>query len=201
MQSKRTQQNANMKIDRLFERGLSDTARAPLSPMTEAQIASAAAKSKAGAAIWLLSHAKEILIGAVAFFIGVGATLTATRLAADKPASPPDAEKVVATTQDTTTDNRLMIVETSVEETDSASIAVETKRAPSPLASTSVTKPASTLPITTSRSTQPMPNIQHSPSHTSNNEPVVIKKIIVRRDTVHLRETVIVKDTVYETEN
>ena len=32
-------------------------------------------------------------------------------------------------------------------------------------------------------------------------EPVVIKKIIVRRDTVHLRETVIVKDTVYETEN
>jgi hypothetical protein len=32
-------------------------------------------------------------------------------------------------------------------------------------------------------------------------EPVIIKKIIVRRDTVHLRETVIVKDTVYETEN
>ena len=188
-------------LDRLFERGVSEVSRMPQAPMTDAQVAAAAAASKTGAGIWLLSHAKEILIGVVAFFIGVGATLTATRLAADKPAPPPDAEKVVATTQDTTTDNRLMIVETSVEETDSASIAIETKRAPSPLASTSVIKPASTVPITTSRSTQPMPNIQHSPSHTSNNEPVVIKKIIVRRDTVHLRETVIVKDTVYETEN
>ena len=57
-------------LDRMFERGVSDVSRIPQVPMTDAQVAAAAAASKSSAGIWLLSHAKEILVGAVSFTVG-----------------------------------------------------------------------------------------------------------------------------------
>ena len=67
-------------LDRLFERGVSDVSRQPQAPMTDVQVAAAAAASKSSAGIWLLSHAKEILIGTVSFAVGVGGTLAVTHV-------------------------------------------------------------------------------------------------------------------------
>ena len=87
-------------LDRLFERGVSDVSRMPQVPMTDAQVAAAAAASKSSAGIWLLSHAKEILVGAVSFAVGVGGTLLVTHALQDKAPSQLPAEQTTLVTAD-----------------------------------------------------------------------------------------------------
>ena len=72
-------------IDNLFEQGVSDVSRAPRKTLSEEQIKTAAAVSKSGAGIWLLLHAKDILIGVVSFVMGCLVTFAVLHYIAPKP--------------------------------------------------------------------------------------------------------------------
>ena len=67
-------------LDRIFKQGLSDVTRAPRKTLSEEQIKAVAAASKSGAGIWLLAHAREILLCAVSLAVGVGGTLLVMHL-------------------------------------------------------------------------------------------------------------------------
>lgn len=165
----------------------------PQAPMTDAQIASAAAASKTGAGIWLLSHAKGILIGATSFAVGVGGTLAVTHALQDKAPSPPPATQTALVTADSLSEETLP-ADTAIYTIEPSEQAVVEPKNPTSTASSSF--------MASSPKEEPVKTATPEATATSTtSEPVVIKKIIVRRDTVHLRETVIVKDTVYETEN
>ncbi|MBO7445428.1 MAG: hypothetical protein J6T86_03355 [Bacteroidales bacterium] len=168
----------------MFERGVSDVSRMPQAPMTDAQIASAAAASKTGAGIWLLSHAKEILIGAVSFTVGVGGTLLATHTLGDRnTTSQPAQSTVIVVSADTT-----MLADDTVSAIDETSALsntpVETWRGTS---STTTSQNASqeTFHGTSLKTAQPAAT------------PVIVTKTVIRRDTVHIHETITIKDTVY----
>ena len=182
-----------MNIDRIFEQGVSKMSWAPRQMLTDAEIASAASASKTGAGIWLLSHAKEILIGAVSFAVGVGGTLAVTHALQDKAPSQFPAEQTALVTADSLseepfTDSTVLYTTKSSEHAVARQELQTSTDSSNAMASSPKEEPVKTAtPEATATSTT--------------SEPVVIKKIIVRRDTVHLRETVIVKDTVYETEN
>ena len=176
-------------LDRLFERGVSEVSRMPQVPMTDAQIAAAAAASKTGAGIWLLSHAKELLIGAVSFAVGVGGTLLVTHALQDKAQSTLPAEPTALVTADSlseetlSADTAIFTAESSeqivVEPGSQTSTASSSSKASSPKReSVKMKTPEATVTSTTS-------------------EPVVIKKTVIQRDTVQINETVVVKDTVY----
>ena len=161
----------------MFERGVSDVSRQPQAPMTDAQIAAAAAASKTGAGIWLLSHAKEILIGAISFTVGAGVTLLATHTLDGRNTAPQPAQSTVAVvTNDTTslTDDTATLPDTPV----------ETYPGMSP----------ATVNNTTPEKTQ---HIASLPSAQTTAPPVVITQTITRRDTVRINETIILKDTIY----
>ncbi len=176
-------------LDRLFERGVSEVSRMPQAPMTDAQVAAAAAASKTGAGIWLLSHAKEILIGTVSFAVGVGGTLLVTHALQDKAQSTLPAEPTALVTADSLseepfTDSTVLYTAESseqivVEPGSQTSTASSSSKASSPKReSVKMKTPEATVTSTTS-------------------EPVIIKKTVVQRDTVRINETVVVKDTVY----
>ena len=176
--------NNHTNIDRMFERGVSDVSRMPQAPMTDAQIASAAAASKTGAGIWLLSHAKEILIGAVSFAVGVGGTLLVTHSLGNRNTLPQPAQTTLTVVSADTT---LLANDTvsAIDETSALSdTPVETFNGTSPT-TTSQNASQETFHGTSLKTAQPAAT------------PVIVTKTVIRRDTVHIHETITIKDTVY----
>ena len=185
-------------IDRLFEQGVSEVTRQPKHPLSEAQIASAAAASKSGFGILLLSHAREILLCAVSLLVGIGGTLLVTQFAGNRDTVPAMNETVATAATDTTriTDTAMAAEETAAspmeisapdaKTTERASRQTDRRVAPSRNHTSNVSSPVSHASRRTSR----------IPRSTSP-EPVIVKKTVVQRDTVVLNETVILKDTVY----
>ena len=179
MPSKHLQHNKGKELDRLFEQGVSDVSRAPRKMLTEEQIKSAAAASKSGAGVWLLSHAKEILIGTISFAVGVGTTLLATHLMTGRPTTPQPSGTAMTIANDTAiVDTVSPVVETGCPVVETVYPVVETVCTPSP--QDGAPNPASPAIGT---------------------EPIIIKKTIVRRDTVRKQEQIIIRDTVYVIEN
>lgn len=173
-------------LDRLFERGVSEVSRMPQAPMTDAQVAAAAAASKTGAGIWLLSHAKEILIGAVSFTVGVGGTLLVTHALQDKAPSQFPAEQTALVTDDSLSEETLS-ADTAIFTAESSEQAVV-----EPGSQTSTSSKVSSQKEETVKTTTPK-----TAATSTTSEPVVIKKTVIQRDTVQINETVVVKDTVY----
>ena len=177
-----------MNIDRLFEQGVSDVSRTPRQMLTDAEIASAAAASKTGAGIWLLSHAKEILIGAISFAVGVGGTLAVTNALTDK-----------ATAKSPVENRACMVSDTLQEETLPDDTAVYTAESfeQAVVEPKNQTASSSTAPKDSSPKQETVITKRPKAAATSTtSEPVVVKKTIVQHDTVQLHETVIVKDTI-----
>ena len=90
----------NSELDRIFEQGLSEVTRAPKAPLSDEQIAAAAKESRSGAGVWLLAHAREILLCAVSLAVGIGGTLLVTHLIGNREMSPTPIETAAATTTD-----------------------------------------------------------------------------------------------------
>ena len=178
-----------MNIDRIFEHGVSDLSHEPRQMLTDAKIASAAAASKSGAGIWLLSHAKELLIGVASFAVGVGGTLLVTHALQDETPSKLPAEQTALVTADSLseepfTDNTVLYTEESSEQ------AVVEPGSQTSTASNS--SKVSSQKEETVKTTTPK-----TAATSTTSEPVVIKKTVIQRDTVQINETVVVKDTVY----
>ena len=182
-----------MNIDRIFEKGVSEMSRVPKQMLTDAEIASAAAASKSGAGIWLLSHARELLMG-------VGVTLTATHLTDDNPATTPSAGNAVAVVQDTT-----MLAEDTISTPIELFATIEESRHNTPVVEAPPGESQQRDTISDKTEKKPGQNTQYPTSHisrsTSDPDPVIVKKTITKRDTVRIDQTVIVKDTVYKIEN
>ncbi len=174
--------------------------RVPKQMLTDAEIASAAAASKSGAGIWLLSHARELLIGVVSFAVGVGVTLTATHLTDDNPATTPSAGNAVAVVQDTT-----MLAEDTISTPIELFATIEESRHNTPVVEAPPGESQQRDTISDKTEKKPGQNTQYPTSHisrsTSDPDPVIVKKTITKRDTVRIDQTVIVKDTVYKIEN
>lgn len=180
-------------LDRLFERGVSDVSRQPQAPMTAAQVAAAAAASKTGAGIWLLSHAKEILIGAVSFAVGVGGTLAVTHALQDKAPSQLPAEQTTLVTADSLSEEPFTDSTVLYTTEPSEQAVIE----PGSQTSTTSSNPkASYSKQGTVKTTTPK-----TATTPTTSEPVIIRKTIVRHDTIRMKESVVVKDTVYVIEN
>ena len=180
-------------LDRLFERGVSEVSRMPQAPMTDAQVAAAAAASKTGAGIWLLSHAKEILIGAVSFAVGVGGTLAVTHVLQDKASSQLPAEQTTLVTADSLseepfTDSTVLY---TTEPSEQAVIEPGSQTSTTSSSSKASSSKQETVKTTTPKTT----------ATSTTSEPVVIKKTVIKRDTIRMKESVVVKDTVYVIEN
>ena len=194
--------NSITDIDNLFEQGLSEVTRAPRKTLSEEQIKAAAAASKSGAGIWLLSHAREMLLCAVSFAVGIGATLLVTHLMGSRNIVP--TETAAAITTDTV--GTAMVAEDTVAFTGETSAdAVETRRAASlqtnpNIASVEPRNGASLQNDSpTAASVKSTSNVSNPKSHVST--PVVVRKTVVQRDTVVINETVTLKDTVYLKDN
>lgn len=167
-------------IDRLFEQGVSEVTRQPQRPLSEAQLAAAAAASKSGAGILLLSHAKEILLCVVSLLVGIGGTLLVTHFTGSRNTVPTETAAAIPTD----TANTARAVEDTVAYTGKTTVnTVETCHGASPQ-SDSHAVPA-----------KPASNVSSPKSHVSS--PVIVKKTVVQRDTVVINETVTLKDTVY----
>ena len=180
-------------LDRLFERGVSDVSRQPQAPMTDVQVAAAAAASKSSAGIWLLSHAKEILIGTVSFAVGVGGTLAVTHVLQDKASSQLPAEQTTLVTADSLseepfTDSTVLY---TTEPSEQAVIEPGSQTSTTSSSSKASSSKQETVKTTTPKTT----------ATSTTSEPVVIKKTVIKRDTIRMKESVVVKDTVYVIEN
>ena len=183
--------NSRTDIDNLFEQGVSDVSRAPRKTLTEEQIKAAAAASKSGAGIWLLSHAKEMLIGVVSFAAGCLVMIAVLHYTAPKPSDSQAGTDVNVDTIALPAESEMVVVETLRAMT----LQNEDHSVPSSV------NPTSNITSHTSHLQTPESQVSslksRVPSPESQEEPVVIKKTIVQRDTVVINETVIVKDTVY----
>ena len=91
----------NPELDRIFEQGLSEVTRTPRVPLSDEQIAAAARKSRSGAGVWLLVHAREILLCAISVAVGIGGTLLGMHLIGNRETSPTPTETAAAITNDT----------------------------------------------------------------------------------------------------
>lgn len=182
-------------LDRLFEKGISDVAHEPRKSLSEEDLAAAAAASKSGAGVFLRSHTKEYLLGAIFFAVGCLVMIALLRFYAPK-SSEPQADATIITE-----DTVALSTETPV-------TAVETFHETSPRneghSIPSSVKPLSNVTNQTSRVTRPKSNLQTPESQVpsqipspKSQEPVIVKKTIVQRDTVVINETVIIKDTTY----
>ena len=168
--------NSRTDIDNLFEQGVSDVSRAPRKMLTEEQIKAAAAASKSGAGIWLLSHAKEMLIGVVSFVAGCLVMIAVLHFSVPKPSEPQTDATII------TKDTVALMKEPSV-------TVVETESTPS-----------LHMDRTISQSDNPTSNVIRSTPHITrpkSKDPVVVRKTITKHDTVLQRENIVVKDTVY----
>lgn len=173
----------------MFERGVSEVSRMPHAPMTDAQVAAAAATSKSGVGIWLLSHAKEILIGAVSFSVGVGGTLLVTQVSHDEAPSKLPAEQTALVTTDSLSEEPFTDSTVLYTTEPSEQIVVEPENQTSTASNSSK---VSSQKEETVKTTTPK-----TAATSTTSEPVVIKKTVIQRDTVQINETVVVKDTVY----
>ena len=173
-------------LDRIVAQGISSAEHAPQHPMSEAQIAAAAA-STSGAGVWLLAHAREILLCAVSLAIGVGGTLLVMHLLGSRNTVPAETAAAIATDTASTT-GTTRVAEDTVAFTGKTTVdAVETQ------CIASLQTDPNIAPVETLRTTS-LQNDRHTPSVT---EPIVVKKTVVQRDTVVINETVTLKDTVY----
>jgi len=180
-------------LDRLFERGVSDVSRMPQVPMTDAQVAAAAAASKSSAGIWLLSHAKELLIGVASFAVGVGGTLAVTHALQDKASSQLPAEQTTLVTADSLSEEPFTD-STVLYTTESSEQAVVRQENQTSTASNS-------SKISSQKEETVKPTTPKTSTTSTTSEPVIIKKTIIKRDTILMRESMVVKDTVYVIEN
>jgi len=172
----------NSELDRIFDKGLSEVTRAPKVPLSDEQIAAAAKESRSGAGVWLLMHAKEILLCAVSVAVGIGGTLLVTHLIGNRDTVPTPTETTTGTT------NTAMVAEDTVTFMGETNVdAVETLHA------TSQQTDPNTASVETRRA-ESLQNDRHTPSVT---DPVIVKKTVIQRDTVVINETVTLKDTVY----
>lgn len=193
MSSLKPRQSQASGLDRLFAKGVSDVERMPQKTLSDEQIRIAAAASKTGAGIWLLSHAKEIALCIVSFAVGVGGTLAITHALQDKvsPQIPTEQTTLVVAdslSEDTLSDDTIVYTAGSYEQ-----VVAQPKNQ---TASTGTGPKVSSPKQETVKTTSPKATVTSTTS-----EPVVIKKTIVRRDTVRMKESIIVKDTVYIIEN
>ena len=180
-------------LDHLFEQGVSDVARAPRQMLTDAEIASAAAASKTSAGIWLLSHAKEILVGAISFAMGVGTTLLATHALHGKAPSQLPAEQTALMTADSLSEETLSD-DTAVYKAESNEhnvVQPENQTTSTSTSSTTASQKNGSVETTASKAAT-------APTTAG---PVVIKKTVVQRDTMRKQEQIIIRDTVYVIEN
>ena len=204
----------NSELDRMFEHSMSNLSRAPQAPLTDEQIATAAKASKTGAVLWLRMHVKEILLCAIFLAIGIAGTLLVTHSADNQDIATKPEETVATVAGDTAIGaadtDMLSDGPATKTNTESTSIPVETMCTSSPQTDRPVTtsaephnKPAaSAVETRQGTSLQPqIPSVQSHPTHPKTNEPVVIKKTIIQRDTVIINETITVKDTVYLMDN
>ena len=175
--------NSRTDIDRLFEQGVSNVERQPKKLLSEAEIAASAAASKSGAGVWLLSHAKELLIGVVSFAAGCLVMIAVLYYTAPKSLGPQAGEDVIVDTIALPAESETVVVETFHE----TSLQNEDHSVPSSV------NPASNNPHHTLHLQTPKSQVQSPKSQ----EPVTVKKTVVQRDTVVINETVILKDTVY----
>ena len=173
-------------LDQIFERSMSDVSHKPQHPMSEAQIA-AAAESTSGVGIWLLTHAREILLCAVSLAIGVGGTLLVMHLLGSRNTVPAETAAAIATDPASTTGTTMVAEDTGAFTGKTTVDAVETQ------CIASLQTDPNIAPVETLRTTS-LQNDRHTPSVT---EPIVVKKTVVQRDTVVINETVTLKDTVY----
>lgn len=173
--------NSRTDIDRLFEQGVSDLERQPKKSLTETEIAAAATASKSGAGIWLLSHAKEMLIGAVSFVAGCLVTFAVLHYTASKPSDPQAGANMTDMTDVAVVDNNFdHDLDYNIDSCHDLNHQGKNDQA------FHLQTPESQV--------QSLKSQVQSPEF---QEPVVVKKTIIQRDTVQLHETVIVKDTVY----
>ena len=182
--------NSRTYIDNLFERGVSEVSRAPRKTLSDEQIKAAAAASKSGAGIWLLSHAKEMLIGVVSFVTGCFVTFAVLHYTVPKPSEPQAGENVNVDTIALPAESEMVVVETLR----ATSLQNEDHSVPSSV------NPTSNITRHTSHDQTPKSHVPSPKSHVQSpesQEPVVVKKTVVQRDTVHVKKTVVVKDTVY----
>ena len=172
----------------MYEQAAAAMEREPRNPLDTEQIAAAAVASKSGAGIWLLSHAKEILIGAVSFAVGVGATLLVTHALQDEAPSQLPAEQTALVTADSSSGETLS-ADTAVYTAESYMQAVvEPENQTSTASSSSIASSPKQKTVTTATST--------ATEASTKSEPVVVKKTVIQRDTVQIHETVIVRDTI-----
>lgn len=182
--------NNRADIDRLFEKGVSEVSRAPRKTLSDEQIKTAAVASKSGAGIWLLAHAREMLIGVVSFVTGCLVTFAVLRYTVPKPSEPQAGENVNVDTIALPSESERVVVETFHE----TSLQNEDHSVPSSV------NPTSNITRHTSHHQTPESHVQSPKSHVpslESQEPVVVKKTVVQRDTVHVKKTVVMKDTVY----
>ncbi|MDD6184459.1 MAG: hypothetical protein PUB29_02385 [Bacteroidales bacterium] len=170
-------------LDRIFEQGVSEVSRAPRKKLSDEQIKTAAVTSKSGAGVWLLAHAREMLIGVVSFVTGCFVTFAVLHYTVPKPSEPQTGENVNVDTIALPSESERVVVETFHE----TSLQNEDHSVPSSA------NPTSNNTRHTSHLQTPESQVQTPESQ----EPVVVKKTVVQRDTVHVKETVVVKDTVY----
>ena len=191
----------NSELDRIFEQGLSDLTRTPKTPLSDDQIATAAKASRIGVVLWLRMHVKEILLCAISLVVGIGCTLLVLHFTGVQRVAPEPAETVAAVVCDTA----MVADDTTLPPVEPTTSIVETRHGTSLQPMSSSVQPQSANPQTdapnvtrhTSHVTNPFPNVIRPTSDVSQPEPVVIKRTIVQRDTVRVRESVIVKDTVF----
>ena len=175
--------NSRTDIDRLFEKGLSDVTRAPRKTFSEEQIKAAAAASKSGAGIWLLSHAREMLIGVVSFITGCLVTFAVLHYTAPKPSESQVSADIADIADVTVVDND---IDNNIDLGHDLNQQGQNEQ-------------TSQLQNSSSHVTRHTSNVSNPKSHVST--PVVVKKTVVQRDTVVIKETVTLKDTVYLKDN
>lgn len=193
MSSLKPRQSQASGLDRLFAKGMSNVEHIPQKTLSDEQIRIAAAASKTGAGIWLLSHAKEIALCVVSFAVGAGGTLAVTHALHDKASSQIPTEQTTLVVADSLseepfTDN---VAVYPAETSEPSGVRLENRSAPASTGSSVSSQKHETVQPTT-------PKTMATPTTP---EPVVIKKTVIKRDTIRMRESIIVKDTVYIIEN
>ena len=185
----------NSELDRIFEQGLSDLTRSPKTPLSDEQIAAVAKESKSGAVLWLRMHVKELLAFVILLAVGIGGTLLVTHYIGNQRVEPEPAEPVAAVVCDTA----MVADDTDVRPAEPTTSTVETRHGTSlqndqPVATSANPNAQSAVTAVETLRATSLQNDRHTPSVT---DPVIVKKTIVQHDTVRVKESVIVKDTVF----
>ena len=182
-------------LDRIFEQGVSEVSRAPRKTLSDEQIKTAAAASTSGAGVWLLAHAREILLCAVSLAVGIGGTLLVMHFTGNRDTVPTETAAAIATD----TAGKAMVADETVDYTEETSVdAVETQCIASLQTNPNI---ASVEPRHGTSLQNDRPTTASVKSTSNVSTPVVVKKTVVQRDTVVINETVILKDTVYLKDN